>query len=85
MRKLFLKLLRAVRALRLARCQQASENETLDGNQIRLLANREVNLNFYVVQIEQLNAILEKGTNICFTKTEDYDERGKEGADDGAV
>jgi len=77
MKKLFLKLLHAVRALGLARCQQATETETLDNNPICLLAHREVNL-FFVVQIQQLNAILEKGTNICFTKTDDYDERGKE-------
>ena len=44
MKRKFLKLLNAVRALRLARCQQASENEILGDNQIRLLANREVNL-----------------------------------------
>ena len=58
MKKLFLKQECALRALRLARCQQASENGTLGDDQIRLLANREVNLII----------------NISFTKTNDYDD-----------
>ena len=85
MKRFLLMLLRAVRALRLARCQQATENEILEFVQTRLLANREVNLFLFVVQIEQLNAILEKGANICFTKTEDYDERREEETINGAV
>ena len=84
MKRFFIKLLRVVRALRLARCQQATETETLDNNPICLLAHREVNL-FFVVQIQQLNAVLEKDTDICFTKNDDYDERREEGANDGAA
>ena len=71
MKRFFIKLLRAVRALRLARCQQATETETLDQDPICLLAHREVNL--IVVQIKQFNAILEEGTNINFTNTDDDD------------
>ena len=74
MKKLFRKLLCAVRALRLARCQQATKTETLDSDPICLLAHREVNLNIYFVQNQQLNAILEKDTNISFTKTNDDDD-----------
>ena len=73
MKKLFRKLLCAVRALRSARCQQATKTETLDSDPICLLAHREVNLNL-VVQIKQLNAVLEKDTNISFTKTNDDDD-----------
>lgn len=74
MKKLLLKLLRAVKSLRLARSQQASEKEISDNILKRLLANREVNLFFFVVQIKQFNAILEEGTNINFTKTDDDDD-----------
>lgn len=73
MKKLLLILLCAVRAPRLARCQQASENETLDDDQIRLLAPREVNLNLFV-QIQQFNAVLEENNDISFTKTNDDDD-----------
>ena len=72
MKKLLLILLHAVKALSLAQCQQATENETLDQDPICLLANREVNL--IVVQIKQFNAILEEGTNINFTNTDDDDD-----------
>ena len=72
MKKLILSLLHAVKSLRLARCQQATENETLDKDPICLLANREVNL--IVVQIKQFNATLEEGTNINFTNTDDDDD-----------
>ena len=72
MKKLLLILLHAVKALSLAQCQQATENETLDKDPICLLANREVNL--IVVQIKQFNAILEEGTNINFTNTDDDDD-----------
>jgi hypothetical protein len=74
MKKLLLKLLRAVKSLRLARSQQASEKEISDNVLQRLLANREVNLFFFVVQIKQFNAILEEGTNINFAKTDDDDD-----------
>ena len=74
MKKLLLKLLRAVKSLRLARSQQASEKEISDNVLQRLLANREVNLFFFVVQIKQFNAILEEGTNINFTNTDDDDD-----------
>ena len=84
MKKLKLKLLRAVKTLKLARCQQATKTETLDQNPICLLANREVNL-LFVVQNNQFNFILEKDTNICFTNTDNYDKPRKEGADDGAA
>ena len=73
MKKLLLILLHAVKALSLAQCQQATENETLDKDPICLLANREVNL-FLFVQIKQFNAILEEGTNINFTNTDDDDD-----------
>ena len=87
MKQTFLKLLRAVRARYFARCQQATETETLVNQPIRLLAHREVNLentklsvgqvNLYVLvngnTIQQLNTILEEGTNICHTKTNDHD------------
>lgn len=87
MKQTFLKLLRAVRARYFARCQQATETGTLVNQPIRLLAHREVNLentklsvgqvNLYVLvngnTIQQLNTILEKGTNICHTKTNDHD------------
>ena len=73
MKKLLLKLLHAVKSLRLARCQQATETETLDKDPICLLANREVNL-FLFVQIKQFNATLEEGTNINFTNTDDDDD-----------
>ena len=72
MKKLLLIMLHAVKALSLAQCQQATENETLDKDPICLLANREVNL--IVVQIKQFNAILEEGTNINFTNTDDDDD-----------
>lgn len=72
MKKLLLILLHAVKALSLAQCQQATETETLDKDPICLLANREVNL--IVVQIKQFNAILEEGTNINFTNTDDDDD-----------
>ena len=72
MKKLLLILLHAVKALSLAQCQQATENETLDKDPICLLANREVNL--IVVQIKQFNATLEEGTNINFTNTDDDDD-----------
>ena len=72
MKKLILSLLHAVKSLRLARCQQATETETLDQDPICLLAHREVNL--FVVQIKQFNAILEEGTNINFAKTDDDDD-----------
>ena len=85
MKNLKLKLLRAVKTLKLARCQQATKTETLDQNPICLLANREVNLNIFIVQNKQLNAILEKDTNICFTKTDNYDEPGEEESDNGAA
>lgn len=74
MKKILLKLLRAVKSLRLARSQQASEKEISDNILQRLLANREVNLFFFVVQIKQFNAILEEGTNINFTNTDDDDD-----------
>lgn len=87
MKRNFLKLLRAVRARYFARCQQATETETLVNEPIRLLAHREVNLenanlnfdhvNLYLLvngnTIQQLNTILEKDTNICHTKTNDHD------------
>ena len=73
MRKLLLILLHAVKALSLAQCQQATETEILDKDPICLLANREVNL-FLFVQIKQFNAILEEGTNINFTNTDDDDD-----------
>ncbi len=87
MKQTFLKLLRAVRARYYARCQQATETETLVNQPIRLLAHREVNLNnaklnfdhvnLYVLvngnTIQQLNTILEEGTNICHTNTNDHD------------
>lgn len=87
MKQTFLKLLRAVRARYFARCQQATETETLVNQPIRLLAHREVNLentklsvgqvNLYVLvngnTIQQLNTILEGGTNICHTNTNDHD------------
>lgn len=87
MKRNFLKLLRAVRARYFARCQQATETETLVNEPIRLLAHREVNLenanlnfdhvNLYLLvngnTIQQLNTILEKDTNICHTKTSDHD------------
>ena len=73
MKKLIRKLLCAVRALRSAQCQQATQTETLDPDPICLLAHREVNLNL-VVQIQQLNAVLEKDTNISFTKTNEDDD-----------
>lgn len=87
MKRNFLKLLRAVRARYFARCQQATETETLVNEPIRLLAHREVNLenanlnfdhvNLYLLvngnTIQQLNTILEKDTNICHTKTIDHD------------
>ena len=85
MNKLLSLLLRAVGALKLARCQQATKTETVDQNPICLLANREANLYIYVVQNLQLNAILEKDTNICFTNTDDYDKPREEGVDDGAA
>ena len=72
MKKLILSLLHAVKSLSLAQCQQATENETLDKDPICLLAHREVNL--IVVQIKQFNAILEEGTNINFTNTDDDDD-----------
>ena len=72
MKKILLKLLRAVKSLRLARSQQASEKEISDNILQRLLAHREVNL--IVVQIKQFNAILEEGTNINFTNTDDDDD-----------
>ena len=72
MKKLLLILLHAVKALSLAQCQQATETETLDQDPICLLAHREVNL--IVVQIKQFNAILEEGTNINFTNTDDDDD-----------
>ena len=81
MKKLLSLLLRAVGALKLARCQQATKTETVDQNPICLLANREANLYIYVVQNLQLNAILEKDTNICFTNTNDYDKTREEGPD----
>ena len=93
MNKLLSLLLRAVGALKLARCQQATKTETLDQNPICetldqnpicLLANREVNL-LFVVQNNQFNFILEKDTNICFTNTDDYDKPREEGVDDGAA
>ena len=74
MKKILLKLLRAVKSLRLARSQQASEKEISDNILQRWLANREVNLFFFVVQIKQFNAILEEGTNINFTNTDDDDD-----------
>lgn len=74
MKKILLKLLRAVKSLRLARSQQASEKEISDNILQRLLANREVNLFFFVVQIKQFNATLEEGTNINFTNTDDDDD-----------
>jgi hypothetical protein len=73
MNKILQKLLCAVRALRLARCQQATKTETLEHDPICLLAHREVNL-IFVVQIQQLNAVLEKDTDICFTKTNDDED-----------
>ena len=73
MKKLISILQRAVRMPRLSRCQQASENETLDDDQIRLLAPREVNLNLFV-QIQQFNAVLEENNDISFTKTNDDDD-----------
>lgn len=73
MKKLILSLLHAVKSLRLAQCQQATETETLDQDPICLLANREVNL-FLFVQIKQFNATLEEGTNINFTNTDDDDD-----------
>ena len=85
MKKLFFKLLRAVRALRLARSQQADVNGYWGDNKIRLLEYREVNLFFIHNDIKQLNAIMERDTNITFTKTNDDDERGEEGADNGAA
>lgn len=72
MKRLLLILLHAVKALSLAQCQQATENEILDQDPICLLAHREVNL--IVVQIKQFNAILEEGTNINFTNTDDDDD-----------
>ena len=72
MKKLLLILLHAVKALSLAQCQQATENEPLDKDPICLLAHREVNL--IVVQIKQFNATLEEGTNINFTNTDDDDD-----------
>lgn len=72
MKKLLLILLHAVKALSLAQCQQATETETLDQDPICLLVHREVNL--IVVQIKQFNAILEEGTNINFTNTDDDDD-----------
>jgi hypothetical protein len=72
MKKMLLILLHAVKALSLAQCQQATETETLDQDPICLLAHREVNL--IVVQIKQFNAILEEGTNINFTNTDDDDD-----------
>jgi hypothetical protein len=72
MKKLLLILLHAVKALSLAQCQQATENETLDQDPICLLAHREVNL--IIVQIKQFNATLEEGTNINFTNTDDDDD-----------
>jgi hypothetical protein len=84
MKKLLSLLLRAVGALKLARCQQATKTETLDQNPICLLANREVNL-LFVVQNNQFNFILEKDTNICFTNTDDYDKPREEGVDDGSA
>ena len=72
MKRLLLILLHAVKALSLAQCQQATENETLDQDPICLLAHREVNL--IVVQIKQFNATLEEGTNINFTNTDDDDD-----------
>ena len=75
MKQLILKLLRAVWPLRLARCQQASENETLDNDQIRLLANREFNLIVLIKNdVKQFNAILEKDNDISFTKTNHHDD-----------
>lgn len=73
MKKFFSKLLCAVLPQRSARCQQATKTETLEPDPICLLAHREVNLNL-VVQIKQLNAVLEKDTNISFTKTNDDDD-----------
>lgn len=86
MKKLFVKLLNAVRALRLAQSQQASINGYWGDDQIRLLEHREVNL-FFIVHnnIKQFNAVMERDTNITFTKTNDDDERGEEGADNGAA
>lgn len=69
MKKIFFKLQQAVRAPRLARCQQVSKNETLDDDQIRLLAHQGGNL--IIVQIQQFNAVLEENNNISFTKTND--------------
>lgn len=87
MKKKLLKLLCAVRAHYLARCQQATENEILGEEPIRLLAHREVNLKkgnlcfdhvnvVFLVEsncVNQLNAILEKDTNVCYTKAKDDD------------
>ena len=84
MKKLFLLLLRAVGALKLARSQQATKTETLDQNPICLLAHREDN-RLFSVQNNQFNFILEKDTNICFTKTDNYDKPREEGADDGSA
>ena len=78
MKKLLLILLHAVKALSLAQCQQATETETLDQDPICLLAHREVNL--IVVQIKQFNAILEEGTNINFTNTDDDDDWREKGS-----
>lgn len=80
MTKLLSLLLRAVEALKLARCQQATKTETLEQNPICLLANREVNL-LFIIQNNQFNFILEKDTNICFTNTNDYDKTREEGPD----
>ena len=89
MKQRFLMLLRAVRARYFARCQQANETETLVNKPICLLAHREDNLNNVNMNIghvnlvvlvngnsttiQQLNTILEEGTNICHTKTSDHD------------
>lgn len=74
MKQLLIKLLRAVRAPRLARSQQASMNGFWGDNQIRLLEHREVNLYFVHNDIKQLNAVMESDNNISFTKTDDNDD-----------
>lgn len=86
MRKLLLMLLRAVRAQSLAQRQQASVNGFWGDDQIRLLEHREVNLYFFMHNdIKQLNAVMERDTNISFTKTDDNDERGEDGNSERTV
>lgn len=75
MKKIFLKLLNAVRALRLAQSQQASINGYWGDDQIRLLEYREVNLYLIVHNnIKQFNAVMEEDTDISFTESDDNDD-----------